>query len=93
MDAKTLEALKASIAKWERNARVRIPETAGIKSDSCPLCKIYINSTNICDGCPVAERVRSPGCTLTPWRSAFDALTAWRHGYGTKEQFHAAARE
>ena len=41
MDAKTLEALKASIAKWERNAEAKTPAEYKITSDDCPLCKLF----------------------------------------------------
>lgn len=38
MDAKTLEALKASIAKWERNAEAKTPADVLYGAEACRNC-------------------------------------------------------
>lgn len=65
MDAKTLEALKGSIAKWEAIV-------AGTGEDNgaynCPLCAMFmVEGVELCRGCPVRERTRHPGCGETPY--------------------------
>jgi hypothetical protein len=41
MDAKTLEALKASIAKWERSAEAKTPAGYKTGQKDCPLCVLF----------------------------------------------------
>jgi hypothetical protein len=62
MNARTLKALRGSIAKW----RAIVDETG---SDSgplnCPLCQRFIDSS--CTGCPVSDATGHPGCGGTPY--------------------------
>lgn len=72
MDSETLEALRGSIAKWERIV-------AGTDIDrgceNCPLCMKFNTrwldrdsyGKNQCAGCPVAEAVGEHGCEGTPY--------------------------
>ena len=60
MDAKTLEALKGSIAKWEA---ITAGTEADLMADNCSLCQAF----PCCMGCPVAEKVEVDGCNKTPW--------------------------
>lgn len=85
MDARTLESLKASIAKWEKNAAGDVGK-AKIYTDSCPLCEQFIDGSQICKGCPVAERTGEIGCVNSPWE---DAEAAFVHGNG--DEFRIAA--
>jgi len=63
MDAKTLKALKGSIAKWEKIA-------SGVGSDkgtgNCPLCKIFYAAG--CEDCPVFMQTGETDCWDTPFR-------------------------
>lgn len=62
-DSQTLEALRGSIAKWERIAEGTA--TNGGTSD-CPLCAIFWNFS--CEGCPVMKATGKPFCRDTPLR-------------------------
>lgn len=94
MDARTLEALKASIAKWERNAVAARKIQAHVFGDSCPLCKLFPGSQiGNCKGCPVFERTLEHGCKGSPWFRAAVARNDWVWGSGKRSTFHAAARE
>lgn len=67
MDAKTLEALQGSVAKWE--AIVANTGTNGGTSD-CPLCQLYnVNRLFVdkCRGCPVMESTGLQLCDDTPY--------------------------
>lgn len=75
MDARTLEALKASIAKWERNAVAETPDNYLITPTDCPLCGLFFDED--CRGCPVAAKVRTPGCARTPYETAADTKFEW----------------
>lgn len=75
MDAKTLEALKASIAKWEKNA---VAKTTGdyLKSvKDCPLCGLFYAKD--CDGCPISEKTGQTVCEGTPYAEAAEAWSDW----------------
>lgn len=73
MDKSTLLALKGSIRKWERI----VAGTGYDKgADNCPLCRLFMNRTGSCDGCPVAEAVEIDGCDETPYM-IWDKLTPW----------------
>jgi len=62
MDAKTLEALKGSIKKWEKIV-------GGTEIDNgrlnCPLCELFEDKR--CLGCPVFEQTAVSGCDGTPY--------------------------
>ncbi len=80
MDAKTLEALKGSIAKWERIVR----GTGGSQgSDNCPLCQIFLRDNERCYGCPVQKAVRKHLCRGTPYADLWiPADTAYEFSEG-----------
>lgn len=93
MDAKTLEALNASIAKWERNAVAETSNAYLISKYDCPLCALFYN--DFCEGCPVFERTGETRCDATPYVQAVERRRKWidtgdkRHVYAT----HTAARK
>lgn len=68
MDERTLEALKASIAKWERNAQVDYLSDAKVNGSDCPLCGLFVDDD--CIGCPVHESTRN-SCHGTPYDEAW----------------------
>jgi len=84
MDARTLEALQASIAKWEKNATVEDTEDARLGVSSCPLCQVFYGDR--CAGCPVYafDHFR---CDGTPYDAAENA-----YADGNLEAFIVAAR-
>jgi hypothetical protein len=61
MDAKTLEALKGSIAHWER-VRDGVEPSEGALN--CDLCKAFPRCD---DGCPVAAKTGRIDCQNTPY--------------------------
>lgn len=85
MNAKTLEALKASIAKWEANAETARtsfsdgskvkrgphaqPGVIGVGPDDCPLCEMFVDDA--CEGCPVFEETGEIYCESTPYVTVF----------------------
>jgi len=98
MNAQTLEALKASIAKWERNAEAKTPDDYKTGQDDCPLCKLFIavSDLDMCVGCPVAEKTGEDGCSGTPYLRAWQARSKWSfEPKSTKHRAasHAAARD
>ena len=73
MDAKTLTALKGSIAKWEAIV-------AGTGEDrgaaNCPLCAVFHHSLrSSCEGCPVERSTGQYGCLGSPYEHFTDAFT------------------
>lgn len=86
MDARTLEALQASIAKWERNAEAKTPEDVKMGPAECPLCMTF-NSLFVlktghteCFGCPVFEKTGLHGCNGTPYDIALTDYLEWSDG-------------
>lgn len=73
MDKKTLAALKASIKKWERNAKsvAAAMQYAGLKN--CPLCKIHNAGPDGCGDCPVENATGLSWCAATPFGDWHDA--------------------
>jgi len=94
MDAKTLEALKASIAKWERNAEAKTPADVLIGAHACPLCRIFhwAFGGNDCKGCPIND-VGHSGCEGTPYGAADTAFEEWLYGNGKLSDFRKSARD
>lgn len=93
MDAKTLEALKASIAKWERNAEAKTPTEYRIGESDCPLCSLFIYPDR-CEGCPVFDRTGERFCKGTPYIVASSLRTWWSAGdEGFRRRANAAARD
>lgn len=91
MNAQTIEALKASIAKWERNAEAKTPTKYKISEYDCPLCSLFISKD--CVGCPVSERSGKALCYGTPYRPAMHAWFDWSDGTTDAGLCHAAARD
>lgn len=75
MDAKTLEALKASIAKWEKNAEATGPSLYTVGPSGCPLCKEFFAGG--CQGCPVSEKTGRTACDESPYYKALYASVTW----------------
>jgi len=93
MNAQTLEALKASIAKWERNAEAKTPAEYRTGESDCPLCALFIYPDR-CEGCPVFEKTGERFCKGTPYIDASSARTWWGFGDGiAADRAHAAARD
>ena len=88
MGAKTLEALKGSIAKWERNSRVRNPENFLLGRTDCPLCNLFWKGG--CERCPVFERGHFQ-CEETPFDEACKGHDFWDRDNGKSAR--TAARE
>ena len=81
MNAETLAALKASIAKWEKNVRVRKADNVKAGVFECHLCELF-NSLETpfgeeCVGCPVGAHTGSKFCSGTPYDAALYALRNW----------------
>lgn len=77
MTPETLEALKASIAKWERNAVAETADDIVIGPRDCPLCEAFNKPKKRCAGCPVAEKAGQPYCDGTPYSSVQFAKFNW----------------
>lgn len=71
MPARTLEALKGSIAKWEAIV-------AGTGKDhgtsNCPLCAEFFD--DYCVGCPVRKKTGFSVCRQTPYKDWSSAIRA-----------------
>lgn len=91
MDKKTIRALRASIRKWERNAKVKHPDKYLLDSDDCPLCGLFFHHD--CEGCPVMQKTGRPNCGGTPYIKANIACSNWEWQAGPMEEAHAAAQE
>lgn len=100
MDAKTLEALKASIAKWEKNAKAKTSADYSTHWSDCPLCLMFngddIRATDDrCIGCPVYEKSGAKWCEETPFYEAVRAKDNWhvRSKFDTDKAREAARAE
>lgn len=93
MDAKTLTALKASIAKWEKNAKAREISDARIGLADCALCQLFHSYCGgpDCQGCPVNEAGRHWRCGNTPYDDVDGAFGDWDCG-GSGTAFRRVAR-
>jgi hypothetical protein len=94
MDAKTLEALKASIAKWERNAEAKTPDEFKLGWSECPLCDLFLDPGR-CGGCPVFNRIGERFCRGTPYINASWTSSWWTSSDQSsfRDRAHAAARD
>lgn len=92
MDKETLEALKASIAKWERNAVAEKPEDYKTAATDCPLCGIFLFKPLSCSGCPVSVETGRAGCDDTPFDDALEAHDDWMDARDS-QAFGEAARK
>lgn len=89
MDKDTLDALKGSIAKWQR---IVLGTGADYGSTNCPLCEMYIFKG--CHGCPVSNFTSVSGCENTPyadWVEVHQYREPVPIGYG-KEIYDARSR-
>lgn len=82
--ARTLKALKESIAHWDRHANGTAAPNEGIRSSDCSLCSLFV--FNFCKGCPVAIKTQKTLCRGTPWREAAEE-------YYKGENFKVKAKE
>lgn len=64
MDARTLEALKGSIEKWERVVTGEYEERM---TADCPLCHLFADDE--CNYCPIKQTTKNRFCLNTPYRS------------------------
>lgn len=72
MEAKTLQALKESIAHWERMRDGKQYPGEAPDAIHCALCKLYYGDPEepSCVGCPIFEKTGLVDCNGTPFRSA-----------------------
>lgn len=74
MNAEKLEALRGSIAKWQR-----IATGQGVNNGAtdCPLCQLYnspLSATSYdCEGCPVKQKTGQIGCKGSPYWKFWEA--------------------
>lgn len=77
MNKKTLEALKDSIAHWDRMSKGKAGPLEIPDADNCALCRIYNNGFNRvnrgCAGCPVMAKTGESVCRSTPFMAAHRA--------------------
>lgn len=90
MEARVLEALKASIEKWKKNAEAESFSDVVITASGCPLCQMFMLPASIdlrdrCKGCPVFERTRVMGCGNTPYDDADEAHIQWETAIDLEE--------
>ena len=87
MNAKTLKALKASIAHWKRLADGKQRTGEGIGDKYCALCALYLAGD--CKGCPIMALTKQTFCDDTPY--AYVLKMRNEVGIGSDE-FKEAAR-
>ena len=79
MDARTLEALKASICHWRDNVAAETPYQLRLGADFCALCELFNPlRPNKCEGCPVSEDTGVSKCQASPYGAAVDAKWLWQ---------------
>lgn len=77
MDAKTAEALEASIKHWQENVAAETPDGVSLQADHCALCRIFFYEKN-CRGCPVFARTGEQCCNESPYRAAEYWFEQWK---------------
>jgi hypothetical protein len=95
MDARTLEALKASIEHWRENENAERLMEVDFGSSSCPLCQLFFDGSNkkrTCRGCPVMTSTGRIYCSGTPYREVqeaffFDTFTAFKLAARAEREF------
>jgi hypothetical protein len=92
MDPRTLEALQASIAHWERNVAAVEPHEVSTGPGSCALCRMFFWEKDVCQGCPVATHPDNTGCRGTPYSDAFKAWGLWLRQKAPRQEFRIAAQ-
>lgn len=100
MNAETLTALKASIAKWERNAEAKTPDNFKVSPEACPLCSLFnaidTPDEDVCAGCPISTKTGKTYCEGTPYMPAWKAWFSWTkqpRQPDFRHNAHAAARD
>jgi hypothetical protein len=92
MDARTLEALKASIKHWEETTAATDVKSVKIGASECALCGLFNTPDMVayeeCVGCPVYRATERSYCEGTPFDTAYYLL---EHG-GDFDLFRAAAK-
>lgn len=81
MHPKTLEALKESIAKWEKNLLAPEPDDVKTASTECPLCTLFFwvaDVSMVCNGCPIKNATGQRQCAQTPYREATAYKYMWK---------------
>lgn len=89
MNAKTLKALKASIAHWTRLATGKKRPSEAPNRHGCALCLFFRDDG--CVECPVQKRVGQPMCLATPYSHALNAFR--NHGSESVQFRRAASKE
>lgn len=75
MNSKTLEALRASIAHWDRLASGNRNKGEMIGVNHCSLCSVFYSLTSLsCDGCPVMQRTGKRFCVDSPYGEAANII-------------------
>ena len=65
MDTRTLEALRDSIAKWEK---IALGTGADYRDSNCPLCQLFSSPGSLdCGGCPVKLKTGYDQCLDSPF--------------------------
>jgi hypothetical protein len=83
MDARTREALEASIKHWEANVAAEKPEDFHYGPDHCALCREFRDDG--CYGCPVRKKTGEGCCFNTPYGIAERAGKQWIAGVAGRE--------
>lgn len=89
----TQEALKQSIAHWERNVAAQTIDDIKMGMDYCALCELYYRHD--CKGCPVRAATGRPYCVGSPYESVYEAAWALEDKDPTEQRwatYRAAAQ-
>lgn len=97
MDARTAEALEASIRHWQENVNAQRAPEASTSPEDCALCRMFFRNgmRDACRGCPVFKKTGKSHCDDTPYDLALPAHENWEHGYGgiaMRDAFRIAAK-
>jgi hypothetical protein len=96
MDPETLEALKGSIAKWERVVEGGQQENGG--PTDCPLCSRFNSQFNKnltnppCQGCPVSIRTGQKFCEGSPYDEIEKLEDGGEYVFDSNEEFVSTFR-
>lgn len=88
MNAKTLKALRSSIAHWRRMATGRALPGEVPYGSQCALCNIFLSQA--CRGCPVMKKTMNCSCGNTPFCYA---LQAFQRGGLSSSEFQMYATD
>jgi hypothetical protein len=90
MDARTREALEASIKHWQDNLAADSPADVSVQEGDCALCRAFIDLG--CRGCPVFRKTERKFCKGSPYVDACKALKEWKSGDFGRRVFTIAAQ-